>query len=161
MTSELRQVPDTQEIFLSPESDVSVVFEVLESVEPVDPQGAAKFHFDSLAHDNDAVPDSCVVDQVITPTSTEPINPLVLSVLHGTQLVPKFNLILPDTIKIFLAIYRVHEKNIDITMVLNIPVETQNEGGAVELGGEKYKAWLSSFDVAVSSFKIVNYGLFA
>ena len=40
--SDLRQVPDTQEVFLSPDSDVSVVVEILERVAPDDPDEVAK-----------------------------------------------------------------------------------------------------------------------
>lgn len=32
--SDLRQVPDTQEVFLSPHSDVSYIFDITESVAP-------------------------------------------------------------------------------------------------------------------------------
>jgi hypothetical protein len=42
ITSDLRQVPDTQEVWLSPDSDISVVIEILERVEPDDPGEVAK-----------------------------------------------------------------------------------------------------------------------
>ncbi|KAG8698579.1 hypothetical protein FRC09_007161 [Ceratobasidium sp. 395] len=161
--SDLRQVPDTQEVLLSPESEVSVVVEILERVEPNDAHEVAKFHFDSLAHDNDVgtQPESTTIQQVVIPTPSEPINPLVLSVLRGTQLVPKFNRIHPDTVKLFLAVYRVHEKNIDVVLVFNVPVEAEKEGSAVPFGGEKYIAWVNAFEEATRTFKIVDYGLFA
>lgn len=40
--SDLRQVPDTQEVLLYPDSDVSIVVEILQSVEPTDRDGIAK-----------------------------------------------------------------------------------------------------------------------
>jgi hypothetical protein len=120
----------------------------------------ARFHFDSLAHDNDAAPDVCTVEE-ITPTPATPADPIVLSVLRGTQLVPKFNRAHPDTVKIFLAVYRVNEKGVDVVLVFNIPVEAEKEGSAVPLGGEKYEGWVKAFQEAVSSFAIVDYGLFA
>ncbi|KAG8722926.1 hypothetical protein FRC08_000026 [Ceratobasidium sp. 394] len=161
--SDLRQVPDTQEVLLSPESEVSIVVEILECVEPDDPHEVAKFHFDALAHDNDVVvhPEGCTVQQIIVPTPATPINSLVSSVLHGTQLVPKFNRTQPDTVKIFLAVYRVHEKNIDVTLVFNVPVEAEKEGSAVTFGGDVYNAWVNAFEEAVGTFKVVDYGLFA
>ncbi|KAG9112454.1 hypothetical protein FRC07_007896, partial [Ceratobasidium sp. 392] len=155
--------PDTQEVLLASDSEVSVVVEILERVEPDDAREAAKFHFDSLAHDNDVAEqlDASVIHQVTLPTPDAPINSLVLSVLQGTQLVPKFNRTHPDTVKIFLAVYRVHEKNIDVVLVFNIPVEAEKEGSAVPLGGEKYVGWANAFEEAVRTFKIVDYGLFA
>ena len=38
----MRQVPDTQEVFVSSNSDVSFVLEILERVEPSDPKDAAE-----------------------------------------------------------------------------------------------------------------------
>jgi hypothetical protein len=34
--SDIRQVPDTQEVFMYPDSDLSIIVEILESVEPAD-----------------------------------------------------------------------------------------------------------------------------
>jgi hypothetical protein len=47
-TSDLRQVPDTQEVFLYPDSEISIIIEVLERVEPADNYDAAKFASFSL-----------------------------------------------------------------------------------------------------------------
>ncbi|TIC03851.1 Mog1p/PsbP-like protein [Wallemia mellicola] len=52
--SKFRQVPDNQEVFIGKDSEVSVIVEVLEHVkEAKTDEEAAKFHFDSLAYDND------------------------------------------------------------------------------------------------------------
>ncbi|KAF8610015.1 Mog1p/PsbP-like protein [Ceratobasidium sp. AG-I] len=159
--SDLRQVPDTQEVLMASDSDISVVVEILESVEPRDPNEVVKFHFDSLAHDNEAAPEFCTIEQIATPPLSTPDSGPTLSVLHGTQLVPKFNRTYPDTVKIFLAVFRVHEKNVDVVIVFNIPVEAEKEGSAVPLDGEIYKEWVKAYEEAVASFRIVDYGLFA
>ncbi|KAG8720014.1 hypothetical protein FRC08_001373 [Ceratobasidium sp. 394] len=153
--SDLRQVPDTQEVFLATDSDVSVVIEILERVEPDEPAQAAKFHFDSLAHDNEAV--SPEVEAINTPVVQS--SPPVLSILRGTQRVPKFNRTSPDTVKILLAVYRVLDKGHDLVLTFNIPTQTEKAGSAVSEAG--LKKWEEAFEVAVSSFKIVDYGLFA
>ena len=41
--SDIRQVPDTQEVLLYPDSSVSIVVEILERVQPEDDEGAAKY----------------------------------------------------------------------------------------------------------------------
>lgn len=41
--SQLRQVPDTQEVLLYSDSDISLIIEILERVEPDDFPDAAKF----------------------------------------------------------------------------------------------------------------------
>jgi hypothetical protein len=47
MASDLRQVPNTQEVFLSADSGVSFIVEVLQRVDAEDPVEAIKF---SLRH---------------------------------------------------------------------------------------------------------------
>ncbi|CAE6408126.1 Ran guanine nucleotide release factor OS=Bos taurus GN=RANGRF PE=2 SV=1 [Rhizoctonia solani AG-1 IB] len=154
---DIRQVPDTQEVFLGTDSDVSIVFEILERVAPEDSIEVAKFHFDSLAHDNDAV--SSTVEIVNAPAQ-QPLSasPIKLSVLQGTQLIPKFNRTHPDTVKILLAVYRVVDKDIDLVLTFNVPVQAEKEGSAVDAEG--VKRWTDAYEAAVSSLKIVNFGLF-
>ena len=41
--SDVREVPDNQEVFSYPDSNVSVIVEVLERVEPTDPYDAIGF----------------------------------------------------------------------------------------------------------------------
>lgn len=41
-TSDLRQVPDTQEVFLYPDSGVSIIVEILQSVEPTEAADIAR-----------------------------------------------------------------------------------------------------------------------
>ncbi|KAH7340344.1 hypothetical protein B0J17DRAFT_651023 [Rhizoctonia solani] len=156
--SDLRQVPDTQEVFLATDSDVSVVFEILERVAPDDPVEVAKFHFDSLSHDNEAVSSTVEIVNIPTqqPDSTSPVK---LSVLQGTQLVPKFNRTHPDTVKILLAVYRVVEKGVDLVLTFNVPVQTEKAGSAVDAEGAK--RWLDAYEAAVPSLKIIDFGLFA
>ncbi|KLO07989.1 Mog1p/PsbP-like protein [Schizopora paradoxa] len=56
--SAIREVPDTQEVFISPSSEASYVIEILQRVDPSDPKDAARFHFDALADDNQATTSS-------------------------------------------------------------------------------------------------------
>ncbi|KAJ1310319.1 hypothetical protein OPQ81_007058 [Rhizoctonia solani] len=155
--SDLRQVPNTQEVFLASDSDVSIVFEILERVAPDDPIEVAKFHFDSLSNDNDAV--SSTVETVYVPDQQpESSRPIKLSVLQGTQLVPKFNRTHPDTVKIWLAVYRVLEKDVDLVLTFNVPVQTEKADSAVDADGAK--RWLDAYETAVRSLNIVDFGLF-
>ena len=41
--SDLRQIPDTQEVFLAPDSYNSIILEILQSVPPSDPRDAARY----------------------------------------------------------------------------------------------------------------------
>ncbi|GAA6026798.1 hypothetical protein JCM8097_005870 [Rhodosporidiobolus ruineniae] len=164
--SDLRQVPDTQEVFLSPDSDLSLIVEVLELVKDEGSgeslEAAARFHFSSLAHDNTAL--SSTVTSVTLPSlpsiSHSSSHPTLLgpTVLSGTQTVSKFNR--PDseadTVLILLALWRIPEKDSDVTLCVNFPVR-MGETGEEREDAEARRV----FDEAVKGFKIEDYGLFA
>ncbi|WBW74873.1 Ran GTPase binding protein Mog1 [Schizosaccharomyces osmophilus] len=53
--SALRQIPDNQEVFLQDSKEnLTLILELLEAVEKPQDATVAKFHFDSIAFDNDA-----------------------------------------------------------------------------------------------------------
>ncbi|KAF8921522.1 hypothetical protein CPB85DRAFT_1271185 [Mucidula mucida] len=154
--SEIRQVPDTQEVFLYPDSSASIIVEILERVDPVDYQAAAKFHFDSLAHDNSAAR-SEITSVDLIPNDRGDRTPSVI-VLSGTQRVQKFNRSSLDEVLILMAIYRVTEKNTDIVVTFNIPTESE-DGGALDAQGVQIIR--SHFDKFSQSLQIINFDLFA
>ncbi|XP_028840172.1 ran guanine nucleotide release factor isoform X2 [Denticeps clupeoides] len=53
--SELRQVPDNQEVFAHRHTDQSIVVELLEHQGHVEDEGAARYHFEDLAESNHAL----------------------------------------------------------------------------------------------------------
>jgi len=158
--SDLRQIPDTQEVFLSPDSDVTYIIEILQRVEPNDLSEAVKFHFDSLAHDNSA--QSSTVERVIPPSldiaqsATRPVPCL----LQGTQLVQKFNRPSADEVRILVALYRIEDKDTDVVFTCNIPVETTNPETEAVANNEWPKV-AQAFENAVNTFEIVDPSLFA
>ncbi|KAJ3883768.1 hypothetical protein F5051DRAFT_317077 [Lentinula edodes] len=154
--SEIRQVPDTQEVLLFPDSSISIIVEILQRVEPNDNQDAIKFHFDSLAHDNDAVT-SAVVSVNVIPNDRGDATPSIIT-LSGVQRVPKFNKTNPDEVRILMALYRVVSNGIDLVVTFNIPVISE-DGGAVQ--GEKLNQAQAQFDLFSRSLRIEDFGVFA
>ncbi|KAH9854039.1 Mog1p/PsbP-like protein [Lenzites betulinus] len=154
--SDFRQVPDTQEVYLSPDSDISIIVEVLESVAASDLREAVGLHFDALAHDNDAKSQS-VKDTADLSNDSNGATPNPV-VLYGTQTVQKFNSATADEVRILLALYRVPEKNVDLVMTMNVPM-TSTDGGAV--GEDGWNTARNVFNTAARSLRIVDYGLFA
>ncbi|KAG8853494.1 hypothetical protein FRB96_008096 [Tulasnella sp. 330] len=162
--SAFRQVPDTEEVYLSQDTDISFTIEILERVEPEDPIEAIWFHFESLAHDNDAL--SSTVEEAQKPSGTvsasPPAQPACIS-LVGTQIVSKFNKPAEqaDQVKIFLAVWRVDAKNIDVVMSINVPVVTgadENQKGV----GQKGVDWARvAWEKAKTTLKIEDFELFA
>ncbi|BGP46231.1 hypothetical protein JCM10450v2_002071 [Rhodotorula kratochvilovae] len=163
--SDLRQVPDTQEVFLAPDSDLSLIVEVLELVKGEgsadDLEKAARFHFSSLAHDNTAL--SSTVSSVTLPSAPRPRGPgeptlLGPTVLTGLQTVSKFNRSASeaDTVLIQQALWRIPERNADVTLCVNWPIR-MGETGEERADDEARRV----FDAAVRSFEIKDFGLFA
>jgi len=153
--SDFRQVPDTQEVFLYPESGISVVVEVLQRVAPDDIVEAAKSHFDALADDNSA--ESCSVESITTiPNGRGDRTPSPI-VLKGNQLVTKSKSTVPDAICVLLAVFRVESKNVDLVLSMNIPLQTV-EG---KIDDAEHKRAQDDFKIAVKSLNILNFDLFA
>ncbi|KAG8831479.1 hypothetical protein FRC17_003098 [Serendipita sp. 399] len=152
--SDLRQVPDAQEVFLDPHSDISYIFEVLDRVEPDEPEEAAKFHFESIAQDSSA--QSHDIHGTVVPNEqpeSPPNTPLPI-ILSGIQKVAKFNRDTLDDVFIFLALFRLTAKPHDIVFVLNIPATPTTTD--VSLNAAK-----KTFSEMVNSLRIVDFGLFA
>ncbi|KAF8319274.1 Mog1p/PsbP-like protein [Clavulina sp. PMI_390] len=156
--SDLRQIPDTQEVFLTPDSDVTYIIEILESVNAKDLIEATKFHFESLAHDNDA--SSSSIESVEISDTTRELPQPTPYILQGSQLVRKYNRPTPDQVQILLALFRVDGHNSDIVLTLNAPVQSSNAEVKTISSGD----WITiahAFHQAVKTFTIVDFGLFA
>jgi hypothetical protein len=78
-----------------------------------------RFHFDSLAHDNDA-DKSDVLGIVVhdSPLATSTPAPIILT---GLQMVAKYNRTAPDKVEIKLALYRLEAQQIDLVVTANVP----------------------------------------
>lgn len=157
-----------------PQSNISIIVEVLQSVEPTDLKDVAKyapipspaicacvdrlsrFHFDSLAHDNSAkTSESHEVTVLQNGQGHSTPSPVVL---YGTQTVRKFNRQTADEIRILLAVYRISDHNIDLVVTMNVPMKAEDSGATTE---EEWNAAKASFFVAAESLRIVDFGLFA
>lgn len=171
--SDVRQVPDTQEVFMYPDSNVSIVLEILQRVEPSHyndairyfsflnlsfnlPTWPPRFHFDSLAHDNSAV--SANVHSVSVVPNDRGDNTPSAIVLKGVQMVPKFNHATPDEVEILMALFRVESKGIDLVLTFNVPLKSVDEGRANEVTVDRANA---DFDKFARSMLIVDFGVFA
>ncbi|BGP22991.1 ran-binding protein Mog1p [Rhodotorula toruloides] len=166
--SDLRQVPDTQEVFLAPDSDLSLITEILELVKgdgaEDDLERAIRFHFSSLALDNAALSSSVTsVSLPPTPSAPNPQGPglpniLGPAVLSGLQTISKFNRPASeaDTVLILLALWRVPRRDADVTMCVNWPVK-DGETGEERSEEEARRV----FEDAVKAFEIKDFALFA
>ncbi|TYJ58986.1 hypothetical protein B9479_000425 [Cryptococcus floricola] len=179
--SDLRQIPDNQEVFLFPHSDTALVLEVLELVEEGgakdDLWEAAKFHFGSIAHDNASLSSTILTSPPSSPIpstpSTSTPSQIKATTLAGTQQIHKFShdptgapregheADVPDQVWIGLALWRVWiegaagRKKADVVLSVNVNLSAEGGEGAKEQ--HLVEGW---FAQAVDSFKVEDFGLF-
>lgn len=178
--SDLRQVPDTQEVYLSPQDGASYILDVLQPSLPASetPEQAIKQHFDNLAHDNSA--HSAAVQQVSTFPAGVPQqgNTPTPVFLQGVQYVQKTGEGRPvDEVGIYLALWRLSpRKEYDLLLSLNIPrphhaagsvpepdavadpSAADKEAGAVSPAAERQ--YVEHFKRTIASLAIQDWGLF-
>ncbi|KAG6335881.1 hypothetical protein ID866_3218 [Astraeus odoratus] len=149
--SDIRQVPDSQELFLYLRSDSFLSIEVLERVPEDDDLEAAKFHFDAVADDNDAIEPTVKEVRHLGIRAVSDGSTLSPVFLRGTQKVQKFGREDPQEVEILIALWRIQvdDRCADIVVSANIPDPA--EIGAVE----------EDFGLLVDTFYILDYGLFA
>ncbi|KAK8853445.1 hypothetical protein IAR55_004151 [Kwoniella newhampshirensis] len=184
--SDLRQIPDNQEVFLSSTSDTAVVLEVLGMVEDgsasTDLWEAIKFHFSSIAHDNASLQSTILNPSPSLPSPipsgpspiSSPTTPTPLT-LYGTQIIHKFShnpsglprpgheADQPDKVWIGVALWRIwledsaSERKKKADVVLSVNVNLSSEEGRGEEERQIVQSW---FERAVGSLRILDWGLF-
>ncbi|EJD52905.1 Mog1p/PsbP-like protein [Auricularia subglabra TFB-10046 SS5] len=155
--STLREVPDTQEVYLHTDCTASWIIEILQRVDADDPIEAAKFHFNALAHDNDATKSEVVEVRALDTGPHAPNTPAPV-VCVGWQEVAKYNRTAPDKVEIVLAVYRLQAQNIDLVLSLNLPYVLADGTRTPE---ERIQALQGTFRDVAQSLNIRDYGLFA
>ncbi|EPQ26965.1 uncharacterized protein PFL1_05600 [Pseudozyma flocculosa PF-1] len=165
--SQLRQVPDNQEVLIRNDSDVSCIIEVLqlatEEGAGQDLDKAIRFHFGSLAHDNSASSSNIESVRHLEPAPStvqheEPAPTPRPSLLVGTQVIKKFGKATEpdDLVRIRLALWRLEGKSVDLVMSLNEPLP---RGTAAEAAPSADLD--AAFEQAAASLKIRDWSLFA
>jgi len=123
--SELREVPDNQEVFVHKSTDQSLMVELLGFVDEPDEQ-AVRTHFEEISVSNDAVGQD---NSRILSVECLPTNQLALSqcqsafYLSGQQLVSKFNETARNLIHIHMGLLRLSQHGTDVLVVFNDPVD--------------------------------------
>lgn len=141
--SQLRQIPDNQEVFAHADSDRSVIFELLEAVDTVPSSGAAPalFHWHNLAAEADAADAEILFSHAVAPSGLSPGlaaagGGAAASVACGRQRVAKFRdaADAANTVRVALACVRLPRVATDVLVVLNEPVAIHAESSSARAG---------------------------
>jgi len=154
--SNFRQVPDHQEVFVTPDSDdATLSVEIVEHSEQVEDAKASQYYFEDLAAGNEA--QSWTIERVgnsDAPILQSKIVPVAsVTLCAGIQYgVSKFHLAGQNDLAVWLAIVRIPSHNADIILSLSLPIRPTN----VVVGGAE-----QIFNTILSSLSINDKSLFA
>ena len=114
-----------------------------------------RYHFGAIAHDNDALSSS--VDEVNEISYNRGNEIPSIIILRGRQSVTKFNKTSADDLHIFVALYRLKKKGVDLVLSFNFPVNT---GEGITRTEQQYNTAKETFLSIAASLHVVDLSLF-
>ncbi|TFJ86956.1 hypothetical protein NSK_002043 [Nannochloropsis salina CCMP1776] len=168
-TSDIRQVPDNQEVFIDDASDASLILELLDLERDKEGLEAATYFFNDLAEHNDAQNATIQYKEDLSGTSLVPnLAAYPTYALIGTQNVTKFHAadaaLLP--VRIYLVNVRLQQTGTDVLLTLNLPALAQAPAAAsfnaamFVKGNVCPDSGMAALQEALASLTIRNWGLF-
>ncbi|KAG0148606.1 hypothetical protein CROQUDRAFT_90105 [Cronartium quercuum f. sp. fusiforme G11] len=177
--SQIRQVPDSQEVFILKSThqfnhintELSIIIEVLQKISNSnDLMTSIRLHFDSLAHDNSAQSSTVLntsgpaVSEILPEPSQTAIRPTPQPILlEGIQTVSKFNRPASeaDEVHIWMALWTLDGVGngglgTDLVLTINLPQADSNSSQTVAI-----QQTTEIFQQAATSLKIIDWNLFA
>lgn len=140
--SQIREVPDNQEVFARADTDQSLIVELLEMKHPL-PEGdsyPASFHFSVLASDAGAIESQLFAASELNATdfpllTTDDPN-VSVTLAYGMHIVSKFrdDASKANRVGIYLACVRLPRAKTDLVIVFNDPVMLHPESSSTKLG---------------------------
>ncbi|CAN8063332.1 unnamed protein product [Agarophyton chilense] len=141
--STVRQVPDNQEVFSHPQTDRSIIFDILQlntSIPSPEHRTAASHHFAIIAEDSSATSCSLVSTRVLDaadyPALTAREPNVALSFAYGQHVVAKFrdNDMYANTVDVYVVCIRLPSVTTDILLCFNDPVALHPHSSSTRLG---------------------------
>ncbi|XP_077326797.1 ran guanine nucleotide release factor [Lithobates pipiens] len=162
--SDLREIPDNQEVFANQHTDQSIIVELLEYQGGMTDPEAARYHFEDVATSNDAQEKAEII-------SVEPLPLAQLSLsscssawaLTGHQLVSKFNEQAQNTVTIHMALFRMPQYSTDLLVTFNDPVAIDPASSSASSGISNGSSALwtqEDFNRLLCSFRLHDPGIF-
>ncbi len=120
--SQLRQVPDTQEVFADGDTDQSFIIEILSYTHEVTDDKIAEYMFTDLADANGAQKRTLVHSTNLTDQELPNFTSYFKSWALGEQHVAKYNEQAENQINIYVGVVRIPKYETDILLTFNDPV---------------------------------------
>ncbi|XP_041647625.1 ran guanine nucleotide release factor [Cheilinus undulatus] len=163
-TSELREIPDNQEVFAHALTDQSLIIELVEFQAQVPDQDAARYHFEDIAGSNKAAEQGGFQVAGVEPVSQADLSLSDCSsawILSGTQCVSKFNEEAKNTVTIHLALLRLPQFSTDVLISFNDPQSISPSSSSAASAGAHAQPWTQQdFQRLVQTLTLHDPGLF-
>ncbi|KAM8889067.1 ran guanine nucleotide release factor [Synchiropus picturatus] len=162
--SELREIPDNQEVFAHADTDQSLIVELVEYQAQVADQDAATYHFVDIAGSNKASePGSSNITSVVSLSGQDVSLSQCSSawMLSGAQCVSKFNEEAKNSVTIHLGLFRLPQFSTDVLVTFNDPQTISSESSSAPAAGKHEGAWtVMDFQDLLKSITLHDTGLF-
>lgn len=162
--SELREIPDNQEVFTHPHTDQSMIVELVEYQEQVEDQDAAKYHFEDIASSNNALESGAFEVTNVGPLSKSDVALSDCStawMLTGTQCVAKFNEEARNMVTLHLGLFRLPQFSTDVLVTFNDPQRINPDSSSATSEEMQRGAWtVVDFQRLLKTLTLHNPGLF-
>lgn len=136
--SQIRQIPDTQEVYVAKNGAVSIIFDLLESIAADDASQRVLCHLQEINSINGVEQQTGVIPKLISGPYGD------YGIVHVKEKVLKFGKDLHD-INIYIGVIHLQQSKTDIVVTLNV---------------EDNEADISEFEGMVQSLKVEDWGLF-
>ncbi|XP_021890626.1 probable ran guanine nucleotide release factor isoform X2 [Carica papaya] len=167
--SDIRQVPDHQEVFVDPARDESLIFELLDLKHDVGDNGSATWFLQDLATEQDA--EGCTTGVIEVPGLCYRDVPAVITTAVGQMAISKGRQgrEAQNLLTVYLANLRLKAVGTDVLIVAHEPIlinplsesaTAVGAGLAVPAAQSGCMAMGEVFKLAVSSFKVNDWSLF-
>ncbi|KAJ4290957.1 hypothetical protein N0V90_010153 [Kalmusia sp. IMI 367209] len=157
--SQIREVPDHQELYLDENGYSSVIFEILQYVQKPTDAEALQYHFADLV--DDTGDQTNMLEQETTSMKKTPNKPVYTLSFIQTPAPPDRPHKNPDFVAMHLLLLRLKEQGTDILVTVNVP---HYPGEYEKAGpGEKTTLMREGDEVAkkvLESFEVKEWGLF-
>ncbi|KAI8065887.1 hypothetical protein BC940DRAFT_334405 [Gongronella butleri] len=163
--SQIRQIPDNQEVFVDMNTQQSLIIELLEKVEHLNEE-AARFHFEQIAEHNNASNYSIKSVEHESVDIAAPRLPLDTTVyfVRGVQNVAKFNEDAVNHVELVVAIVRLDKVHTDVIISLNVPTEVSSGSSEMkdinQVESSSVAAIVDEIKLVVRSLEVHDWGLF-
>jgi Ran-interacting Mog1 protein len=170
--SQIRQIPDNQEVFSDMKSDRSIIVELLEADDDVSDGGASRYHFMEIAHVNSADDEQHFrldYESALGALELANFGKLIddgkayASIICGRLRVAKFREQARNTIGLYVAVIRLKNVATDVVLSFNDPIAidpSSSSAMAAHIADQSESPGFELFKSLVQSFIITNWSLF-